>query len=157
MAVKRYPADIAFSKAIRESYNYDCIAKDYVPQSKREPLESCECNYRHNPGGLDCAHVNSRTHRNTRWCAEYGAVPLCRHHHNFFGVHPILWAEFLTEKFGEDWYDEAKRRAWETRKISKEDQAVIAKHYRQEVKRIELERAEGKEGFIKLRNWDAED
>jgi hypothetical protein len=84
-------------------------------------------------------------------------VALCKPCHRHFTDFPLSWGEFLTEKFGEDWYDEAKRRAWQTRKISKDDQADIAKHYREEVKRIELERAEGKEGFIKLRNWDAED
>ena len=143
MAVKRYPADIAFSKAIRESYDYECC--------------KCGTSYRHDPGYLDCAHVHTRKHRNTRWCAEWGAVALCKPCHRYFTDFPLEWGEFLAQHFSEDWYDEAKRRAWQTRKISKDDQADIAKHYREEVKRIELERAEGKEGFIKLRNWDAED
>ena len=140
MSVKRTPADIAFSKAIRESHDYTCC--------------KCGTSYRHDPGYIDCAHVHTRLHRNTRWCAEWGAVALCKPCHRHFTLFPLFWAEFLTEKFGEDWYEEAKRRAWETKKYTKADQADIAKHYRAEVSRIEKLRLDGETGHIPLVSYD---
>jgi hypothetical protein len=55
---------------------------------------------------------------------------------------------------GSEHFDEAKRRAWENRKFTKEDQKAIAKHYREEVKRIEGLRAKGEQGHIPLKNYD---
>ena len=140
MAVKRTPADIAFSKAIRESYDYEC----------------CHCgkNYRHDPGYVDCAHIHTRKHRNTRWCANYGALALCKPCHRRFTDFPLEWADFCRSFLGESNYDEAKRRAWETRKYTKAEQADIAKHYREEVKRIEDLRKNGETGYIPLVSYD---
>jgi len=140
VAVKRTAADIAFSKAIRESYDYECC--------------HCGTSYRHDPGYIDCAHVHTRKHRNTRWNAEWGAVALCKPCHRRFTDFPIEWGDWLRREFGDEWYDEAKRRAWQTRKYTKAEQADIAKHYREEVKRIEKLRLDGEQGYIKLVSYD---
>lgn len=48
---------------------------------------------------------------------------------------------------GNEDYDESKRRAWISRKFTKLERKDVAKHYREELKRIEALRAEGKTGW----------
>ena len=140
MGVKRYPEDIAFSNTIRESYDYEC----------------CHCgeNHRHNPGFIHCAHVHTRKHRSTRWCPTYGAVALCARCHRRFTDYPVEWAEFLRGYLGDSNYDEAKRKAWEVRKFTKAERKEIAKHYREELKRIESLRAGGQRGHIPVIGYE---
>jgi len=133
MSVKRYPEDIAFSNAIRESYDYTC--------------QSCGNNHRHNPGYIHCAHIHTRKHRNTRWCANYGAIALCAICHRRYTDFPVEWGDFLRGYMGDSNYDEAKRRAWISRKFTKAERKEVAKHYRDELKRITALRAEGKTGW----------
>ena len=113
MSVKRFPADIAFSKAIRESYNYECC--------------HCHINGRHDTGSIHCAHIHTRKHRSTRWRAGAypGAVALCAKCHRRFTDFPLEWAHFLCGFLGDSNYEECKRLAWETRKYTKAEQDDI--------------------------------
>ena len=140
MSVKRYPEDIAFSNAIREAYDYTC----------------CHCgeNHRHNPGYIQCAHIHTRKHRNTRWDSTYGAIALCARCHRRFTDFPVEWADYLRKYMGDSNYDEAKRKAWESRKFTKAERKEVAKHYRDELKRIEKLRADGETGIIKLVSYE---
>ena len=140
MAVKRDATDKAFSDAIRESYDYTCC--------------HCETNYRHDPAYMHCAHVHTRKHRSTRWDSDYGAVALCAKCHRRFTDYPVEWADFLCRYLGHSNYEEAKRRAWECRKITKVEQLDIRKHYKEELKRIEKLRADGGTGNIRLVSYD---
>jgi hypothetical protein len=133
MTVKRYAEDIAFSAAIRESYDYTC--------------QSCRKNYRHDKGYVHCAHVHTRKHRNTRWDSNYGAIALCAKCHWRYTDYPVEWGDFLRGYLGDSNYDESKRRAWVSRKFTKLERNDVAKHYRAELKRIEAVRAEGKTGW----------
>ena len=142
MAVKRDPEDIAFSNAIRESYDYTCY--------------NCGFNGRHDTRQIHCAHVHTRKHRATRWCADFGAVCLCAKCHRRFTDFPVEWGDFLRERWGDKHYDEAKSRAWSVCKLTSGCKEAIAKHYREEVKRIEKLRAEGETGIIKLINYERE-
>lgn len=140
MAVKRDATDKAFSDAIRESYDYTC----------------CHCGheYRHDPGYVHCAHVHTRKHRNTRWCSEYGAIALCAKCHRRFTDFPLEWAEFVRSFLGDSNYDEAKRRAWKSRKFTKAEQLEVRKHYQSELKRIQELRKNGETGYIPLISYD---
>ena len=140
MAVKRWPEDIAFSKAIRASYGYICL--------------KCGMDYNHDTGYMDCAHIHTRLHRSTRWNSNYGAVCLCKSCHRRFTAFPLEWGDFLRREFGDAWYDEAKRLSWETRKYTPAERKEIAKHYREEEARIKKLRAEGQQGYIPLISYD---
>jgi len=140
MAVKRTPADIAFSKAVREAYDYQCC--------------HCDKNYRHDPGYMDCAHIHSRLHRSTRWNSNYGALCLCKPCHQRFTKFPLEWADFVARYWGQDNYDEAKRLAWSTRKYTKAEQKEIAAHYRAQTTYLERLRREGQTGNLPLVSWD---
>ena len=140
MSVKRFPADIAFSRALRESYDWNC--------------QKCNLNFSHDHGMLDAAHIHTRKHRSTRWCYKFGAIPLCKSCHRRFTDFPLEWGDFCKSYFGEAWYDEAKRKAWQVGKYTKAEQKEIAAHYRAEEERIKNERREGKTGHIELISYD---
>jgi hypothetical protein len=140
MPVKRSPADIAFSKAIRESHDYTCC--------------HCDRNYRHDIGYAHCSHVHTRKHRSTRWNANFGAVCLCAKCHRRFTDFPVEWGTFLRGYMGDSNYEEAKRLAWESRKYTKAEQKEIAAHYRAEEQRIKQLRLDGEQGFIPIVSYD---
>jgi len=142
MSVKRTPADIAFSKAIRESYDYTCC--------------HCEVNYRHDPGYVHCAHIHTRKHRSTRWRAGAypGAVALCAKCHRRFTDYPLEWAGWLKTYLGYENYEECKRLAWSVRKYTKAEQKEIAAHYRAQTAYMERLRREGRTGILPLVSWD---
>ena len=140
MPVKRYPEDIVFSDAIRESYDYTCC--------------HCEKNYRHDRGYMQCAHVHTRKHRSTRWNSTYGAVALCAKCHRRFTDFPLEWGDFLRRYMGDSNYDEAKRLAWSTRKYTTAEKKEIRCHYRDELKRILSLRMDGDQGYIPLVSYD---
>ena len=140
MSVKRWPEDIAFSKAIRESHDYTCC--------------NCEGNFRHEPGYAHCAHVHTRKHRSCRWNANFGAVCLCAKCHRRFTDFPVEWGDFLRRYMGDSNYEEAKRLAWTSRKYTPAERKEIGAHYRAEEKRIKNERNNGQTGQIKLISYD---
>ena len=140
LSVKRDATDDAFSKAIRESYDYVCA--------------SCGINYRSDPGYVHCAHIHTRKHRSTRWNSDYGAVALCAKCHRRYTDYPVEWGAFLRRHMGDSNYEEAKRRAWSAVKYTKQDKLDMRAHYRAETVRIEKLRAEGKTGFIRLVSYD---
>ena len=140
MSVRRYPPDVAFSDAVRESYDYTCA--------------SCDTNYRHEPGYIHCAHIHTRKHRSTRWNSEYGAIALCAKCHRRFTDFPVEWADFLRRHMGDTNYDHAKRLAWSCRKYTKAEQKEIREHYKKEKERIESLRANGETGYIRLVSYD---
>jgi len=140
MAVKRFPADIAFSKALRESYDWDC--------------QKCGLNFAHDHGMLDAAHIHSRAHRSTRWCYKFGAIPLCKSCHQYYTKFPLAWQGFCREYFGDAWVDEALQKTWQIGKYTKAEQKEIAAHYREEESRIKKLRLDGATGYIKLISYD---
>jgi hypothetical protein len=140
MSVKRFPSDIAFSKAIRESYDYTCC--------------HCEISYRHDPAYMHCAHIHTRKHRSTRWDARHGAVALCAKCHRRFTDYPVEWGEFLRGFLGDDGYDEAKKLAWSVKKYTKAEQKEIAVHYRAQTTYMERLRREGHTGVLPLVSFD---
>ena len=140
MTVKRYPEYIAFSKAIREKYDYNCC--------------NCEVNFRHNPGYVHCAHIHTRKHRSTRWNATYGAIALCAKCHRRFTDFPVEWGSFLKRYMGDSNYDEAKRLAWACRKYTPAERKEIAAHYRAWTTDMERLRREGHTGILPLVSYD---
>ena len=139
MAVKRDKLDDIFSKVIREAYDYTCA--------------HCQINYRHDRGYMHCAHVHTRKHRSMRWDAELGAVALCARCHRRFTDYPLEWADFCKRHLGEVNYDEAKRRAWESRKFTKAEKDEMYIHYIAQLKYLERLRSEGATGVLPVVSW----
>lgn len=137
-AVKRTPADIAFSDAVRESFDYTCCL--------------CGMDGRERPGMMDCSHVFSRKHRNTRWTVLV-ALCLCRSCHQKMGDRPLLHAALYRDVWGEEAYEQILRDHNRILKISKVEEKLIAKHYRAEAKRAEKLRNAGYIGRIDIQDW----
>lgn len=139
MGIKRTTADIAFSKAVRESFDWEC--------------QVCHSYGKHNPAMMDCSHIISRANRRTRFTVD-NAICLCRSCHEKMGRNTLEHAALAQDVLGEDRYWALKRKANTVKKIPKTVEKQIAKHYRNELKRIEDLRNCGHRGIIKLEDWE---
>ena len=136
--IKRTTADKHFSDAVRESFDFTC--------------RSCGINGRHQPGMMDCSHVFSRKHRNTRW-HPLNALCLCRSCHQKMSDRPPVHAELVRKVWGEEKYYWLIREHNKVAKIPKAQEKDIAKHYKAEKERVQGLRAMGRGGYIKINNW----
>ena len=120
--MKINPADSAFSKCIRTRANWTC--------------ERCNKQYEKNSAGLHCSHIYSRRHRTIRWCKD-NAQALCFSCHQWFGGNPVESGRWIIELYGQGHDDLLVEKKNLKMKISKLEEKDIAKHYRQELKKLE--------------------
>lgn len=74
-----------------------------------------KCEYCGKTKGLNFHHIFSRSNKSTRWDLDNGVL-LCAYHHVFshqFSAHktPMLFADWIKELRGEDWYKSLRFRA----------------------------------------------
>ena len=122
MAVKREQCDIWFSKAVR--------------------LRDGKCLHCHKTDRLECAHIFGRRNKRLRWSMGPGpgnAVSLCHACHRWFTEQPIAFHDWLREMFGEDHMDHLRLVSNEIYKTTRELRKDIAAHYRDEVRRKEID------------------
>ena len=118
MAIKRDQADVWFSKAIR--------ARDG------------KCVFCGRIDTLEAAHIYGRRLRSVR-CSMDNCVTLCHYHHRHFTEQPIEFRDWLIKHYGEQHMQllrEKSRAIFKTTAAIRKD---IAKHYRNEMKRIEAD------------------
>jgi hypothetical protein len=118
MAIKRDAADIAFSKAVR--------ARDG------------QCLYCGKQESLECAHIYGRRAVVTRW-DTMNAVTLCHHHHRYFTENPLAFHDWLLEEVGEVHMTILREKRNGILKGTKEVRREVAKHYREELRKIEAD------------------
>ena len=134
-AIKRTPADIAFSHCVRASVSYVC--------------QRCGADHSNSPGALDCSHHFSRGNWSVRF-DPWNAEALCYGCHAYIGgteermrqVMTGAQIELLREKKNDTALGKLYRK---TRGVGE-----IAAHYRAEHQRIKSERAAGKTGVIEF-------
>jgi hypothetical protein len=136
--IKRTPADIAISNAVRIAVSYIC--------------QRCGIDYSHNTGQLDCSHVFSRKHRCIRWDTRNTLV-LCRSCHSKMADAPLEHAELYKKIKGEAMYWELIKAKNTPIKIPKMEEKDIAKHYREETIKANSFRLRGYVGDIEIVNW----
>lgn len=138
MAVKIKPADTAFSKCVREAYDYTCV----------------KCHAKHERGslGLHCSHVFSRRHRTIRWCKE-NAKTLCFSCHQWFGGSPVESGVWVRQYLGDDVVDILIEKKESRVKVTKKDEKLIAAWYRDQTLKIKAKRDNGETGFIDFDSW----
>src|SRR5210317_951016 len=83
--MKASPADIAFSRCVRERANYRC--------------EKCGAQHDKSSMGLHCSHIFSRRHRTVRWCAD-NAQALDYRCHAWYGGNAADSGLWITEVLG---------------------------------------------------------
>lgn len=118
MAIKRDAADIVFSKVVR-TRDGECL---YC--GKRETLE--------------CAHIYGRRAIVTRW-DMMNAVTLCHHHHRHFTENPVEFHQWLLEELGEVHMTILQEKRNGILKGTQETRKAVAKHYREELRRLEAD------------------
>lgn len=124
--VVRFPADKWFSLCVRHRANYQC--------------ESC--------GGeaSDCCHLFGRRKYATRW-HPLNAIALCRTCHNNFGNEPLLWVDFIDQRWPGR-RDELLRILRTRGRNTPEIRKAVAKHYNAELRRMESD------GSREFSNWE---
>lgn len=136
--VKRTPADDAFSKCVRAANGYRC--------------EKCGAQHDKSSTGLHCSHIFGRRHRTIRW-AKDNAQSLCARCHTWYGENPADSGKWLVEQFGEGYLQILRDKRDSGIKVPKVEEKLIARHYRQELKKIEQKRDEGETGYIDFESW----
>ena len=116
MAIKRCPADIAFSKAMR-------LARPY-------------CEYCGNTDTLENCHIFGRRQKSVRW-DTLNCVILCHHHHRVFTESPVAFTRWLEDYLGAGYLAILNEKRQTIFKTTKPIRSEIAKHYRAEIKLLE--------------------
>ena len=140
-AIKRTPADKAFSDCIRSAAEWRCErCHTYYEEGRRM--------------GLHCSHYHGRGKWGIRFCVE-NAEALCYGCHQYLGANPNLHSDHKLEMLGEGAIDLLREKSNDTSlgRAAKREVKDIAKHYRSEFKRIYDLRAEGVTGKITIESW----
>jgi hypothetical protein len=140
-AIKRTPADKAFSDCIRSAAEWRCErCHTYYEEGRRM--------------GLHCSHYHGRGKWGVRFNVD-NAEALCYGCHQYLGANPNLHSEHKLELMGEGCIDILREKANDTSlgRSAKREVKDIAKHYRAEFKRIYDLRSEGVTGKITIESW----
>tara|TARA_R100001591_G_scaffold59051_2_gene68896 strand:+ start:406 stop:789 length:384 start_codon:yes stop_codon:yes gene_type:complete len=116
MAVKRDAADIWFSKAVR--------ARDG------------KCLHTGRTDALECAHIYGRRAKILRWSLD-NAVSLTHASHRYFTENPVAFHDWLEQTLGEGHMAILREKARGHMKTNAQLRREIAKHYREELKKLE--------------------
>ncbi len=137
-AIKRTPADIAFSKCIRERAEWRC--------------ECCGAQHNESSPGLECSHHHSRGNWTIRF-NPLGAESLCTACHFRVGGTEKRRNEVLTKVEQDLLYELMEDRDLGREYRKTKGKGAVAKHYREEFKRMKALRAEGVTGRIEFEGW----
>jgi hypothetical protein len=116
MGIKRDPADVAFSKAIR--------------------LSRPACEYCGKTESLEAAHIYGRRAKSVRW-DTLNCVVLCHYHHRYFTENPLAFTDWLQGYVGQGYLDILNEKRNTIFKTTSAIRSEIAKHYRAEIKLLE--------------------
>ncbi len=137
-AIKRTPADDAFSKCVRERADYTC--------------ERCGAKHTRDSSGLHCSHHFRRGNWGIRF-DPMNAEALCYGCHSFTGGTEERMREVMTEAQFEILRDK-KNDIGLGRIVRKtKGKGEIAKHYREELKKLQERRANGEVGYLEFEGW----
>lgn len=136
--MKHSPADAAFSKCVRERNDWIC--------------ERCGKQYEKGSMGLHCSHIYSRRHRTIRWAGD-NAQALCFSCHQWYGGNPADSGLWLQDLLGEGHIAILREKRDSMVKVPKTEEKDIAKHYREQLRILEQQRAEGETGRIEFESY----
>ena len=112
--IKRWAADKWLSQCVRHAANHEC--------------EHC------GREATDNAHIFGRADFSVRWC-KLNCLALCRYCHDYYGQHPLDFAEFIDAKYPDRrTMLQVKRRG--RIKNNAENRKLISDHYRKEYRRM---------------------
>lgn len=145
MRIKRDATDAAFSDAVRERDNWTCQSCGLIDPNGQMTGKSMI---------MDCSHVKSRSSNNTRWYPD-NALCICKSCHSKLGKDPIAHAALIRGILGDTRHNMLTERINNTKiKYYKNDKRNMARHFREETRRIRKLREEGYQGRIDLVSFD---
>jgi len=118
MGIKREACDKWFSDVVRKKADFIC--------------ESCG----RNDIGMDCAHIHGRRAKSVRWSLD-NAICLCRVCHMNYTSNPVDFTRWLEDYLGTAHLDILNEKRNVLLKTNKQLRREIAKHYRDEFKRMQ--------------------
>lgn len=118
MAIRRCPADAAFSNAIRFARKHTC--------------EHCG----KADGKMEAAHIYSRSYKSVRWDTQ-NILCLCFRCHLHFTGSPLDFEKWLKGYVGEGYLEILNEKRHRIQKDTKAYRQEVAKHYRQQLKLLE--------------------
>ena len=140
--IKINSADIWFSKALRESYDWTC--------------QRCHKQYGiGNTRGLENSHFFGRGNYSLRYSVDNCDV-LCTGDHFYFSANPNDYHLWKIENYGEGLIQilREKRNDIELARSIRRNLKEVTKHYKAEYERIRGLRAQGRTGRIALRDYE---
>lgn len=143
MLIKITPADKAFGDCVKARVNWTCEScRTYYPESNRR--------------GLHCSHFHGRGNWSIR-LDPLNAFAHCFHCHMYFEANPHEFTVWALEQMGQGAYDILLEKKNNT-SLGKEykrtkGKGEVAKHYREEYKRIASGRGSGETGRIEFIGW----
>ncbi len=139
-AIKITPADKAFSRCVRERANWQC--------------ERCGTYYPEGQGrkGLHCSHHHSRGNWTVR-LDPMAAEALCYGCHSLTGGTQQRRRKVLTDAEQEILFDKMNDRELGRIVRKTKGKGAVAKHYRDELKKMQEKRADGETGRIEFIGW----
>ena len=103
-------------------------------------------------GRMETSHVHSRRHRTIRW-DKLNANCLCNGCHRRWHESPLAASEWFSETFGEGRVAILREKMNNRVKVPKSEEKDIAKHYREELKKINEARNNGITGYVDFMSW----
>lgn len=86
---------------------------------------------------MECSHVYGRRHRTIRWDL-LNAKTLCGGCHRWWHENPTESGRWFVDRFGEQRLEILREKRDSRIKVPKSEEKEIAKHYKKEVKAMEL-------------------
>jgi hypothetical protein len=140
MALKRTKLDKVISDCIRERTGWTCErCEKYYPEGHR--------------GGLECSHYYGRRGLSTRWFPD-NLNAFCTGCHFHLGGARDEYTSFKFKELGESGFDDLVLRGNSVRKYSKADREEIYQHFKSELRHMQRQRMEGRQGYLPLLWWD---
>lgn len=137
--MKRKQADVWFSKCIRERADWKCeySGKDFSA----------------NKGALHCSHFYGRRARSVRWDAD-NAFAHGSYEHKYLGENPGEFHAWAIKTRGEGWYEMLTEK-WRNvkMKITKKEEKLIAKHYKEQYAMMQQKRDAGHIGWLEFDSY----
>lgn len=136
-AIKRTPADVAFSKCIRERAGWTC--------------ERCGARHEVNSQGLHCSHFHGRGKWSVRFDPD-NTFSVCYGCHQYLGSRPQEHADWVRRQLGDGLFELIRERANDTKlgRIAKREVKEIAKHYRDQHRDMLAMRDQGITGRLQI-------
>jgi hypothetical protein len=120
MAIKLDAADTWCSKVVRQKANWTC---EYSGKSD---------------GRMECCHIYGRRNKSVRWSLD-NLVCLSHYQHRYFTENPTEFTAWLETYLGKGHMEMLKEKKNCLMPTTKKLRAEIAKHYREEFKKMEAD------------------